>query len=369
MKIALFLGAGASAPLGKPTTIDFKKTLSSKIKPDSISYWFVNHYGYNDAEEVLQGIREIKDFWEGYGGQFLRHSHKLFVRDSEKKEISFDDFVNDISTLERTIHDEVFEAYRWNHKSESNLTLIYSEILPFLRESSEKIMIFTTNYDRAIEEYCGKRDHTFRCMDGFLLDKQSERFVWGEMRYAPSSEKNITNVFLHKLHGSLGWKEHVDSGTVNIERTSEESRPTDKNYRDSIIIFPTLTTKDRHQLEPFNHLREQFEGYMNKADVCIVIGFSFRDNHLKKIFRDFIAGEKKLIIISPTAESDYNNNLLMDVQKTSDGQDKTIVKAFYGDTQVHFIEMPMNPETIKEIIRDVKRIIQPEKPHSNPQNT
>ena len=50
-----------------------------------------------------------------------------------------------------------------------------------------------------------------------------------------------------------------------MERTPEESRPTDKNYRDSIVIFPTLTTKDRHQLQPFNHLIERFEKYMNGA--------------------------------------------------------------------------------------------------------
>ena len=53
-----------------------------------------------------------------------------------------------------------------------------------------------------------------------------------------------------------------------MERTPEESRPTDKNYRDSIVIFPTLTTKDRHQLQPFNHLIERFEKYMN-ADRCL----------------------------------------------------------------------------------------------------
>ena len=166
MKIALFLGAGASVPLEKPTTRDFKEILSSKIKPDSISYWFINYYGYNDIEEVLQGIREIKDFWDGYGGRFLGHSHKLFVRDSEKKEISFDDFVNDIEHLEKIIHDEVFETYRWEPKSESALTSMYSEILSFLKEYSEKIMIFTTNYDRAIEVYCEKHPVS-HCMDAF----------------------------------------------------------------------------------------------------------------------------------------------------------------------------------------------------------
>jgi len=364
LKIALFLGAGASVPLGKPVTVDFKEILSHKVDMQSISYWFIHHYGYNDVEEVLQAIRDTKDFWEGYGCKYLRHIYRLVIKDSSGKEISFEDYINELSKLEKIIHDEVFNVYRWNLDYDGALKKIYSKLLDFMKESSEKIMIFTTNYDRALEEYCGRINDDYHCDDGFRLYTRTEKFYWdghGKYEKSPLAKEGATEVFLHKLHGSLNWKEHKGD-VIEIERTSEEGRPNDKNYSDSILIFPTLTTKDRHQLKPFKSIREEFAQYMKEADVCIVIGFSFRDNHLKEIFTDFITEGKKFIVISPKAKSDYNDNLLVSMAKTSDGRDETIRRGFVrGTTHVSFIENKLTSENVKKIIHDIQRIIEPEK--------
>jgi len=360
MKIALFLGAGASEPLSKPLTTTFKEKLSAKLSMDSVSYWFTNHYGYSDVEELLQAIREIRDFWDGFGGKYLRHVYKLSVEDSNQK-IPFDKFVTEIIELEKIIQETVFEVYRWDQKSDKLLKKTYTPIFNFLEEYSEKIMIFTTNYDRAIEEYCERISEKHICDDGFYLYPRTQRFIWGGHSYDNKPSKMKT-VFLHKIHGSLNWKEHTDGSYYTIQRTSEESKSVDPNYPDNILIFPTLSPKDRHQLEPFKSLGLEFANYMEQADVCIVIGFSFRDNHLKGIFRDFIRNGKKFIIVSPSAKKDYGDNLLIDVVKKSDGTDQPLVTAFVKDTtKVSFIEKKLTPDNVTEIIHDIKRIIEPEK--------
>jgi hypothetical protein len=49
---------------------------------------------------------------------------------------------------------------------------------------------------------------------------------------------------------------------------------------------------------------------MESADVCIVIGFSFRDEHINTIFNDFLKRGKSIVVISPSADKNVYANLL-----------------------------------------------------------
>jgi hypothetical protein len=49
---------------------------------------------------------------------------------------------------------------------------------------------------------------------------------------------------------------------------------------------------------------------MDVADVCIIVGFSFRDEHINSIFSDFIKRGKSIIVISPSADENVYTNLL-----------------------------------------------------------
>jgi hypothetical protein len=101
----------------------------------------------------------------------------------------------------------------------------------------------------------------------------------------PKVDNKITNVYLYKLHGSLNWKRHK---IYDIEATSEERRSYDSNYVENLLVYPTLSPKDGAEVEPYKTIREEFRKYMEGADLCIVIGFSFRDMHINTIFSDFL---------------------------------------------------------------------------------
>jgi hypothetical protein len=47
-----------------------------------------------------------------------------------------------------------------------------------------------------------------------------------------------------------------------------------------------------------------------EADCCIVVGFSFRDDHLNEIFEAFLKRKKQMAVISPTCMNDFYRNLL-----------------------------------------------------------
>jgi hypothetical protein len=86
------------------------------------------------------------------------------------------------------------------------------------------------------------------------------------------------------LHGSLNWKRHK---TYGPEATSVERSVDDPNYLEDLLIYPTLSPKEGAEIEPYMTIRKQFEVLMDTMDACIVIGFSFRDEHINDIFSKF----------------------------------------------------------------------------------
>lgn len=75
------------------------------------------------------------------------------------------------------------------------------------------------------------------------------------------------------------------------------------------MVYPTLSPKDGAEVEPYKTIREEFRKYMEGADLCIIIGFSFRDMHVNTIFSDFLKRGKKMILVSPSAYKNIYINL------------------------------------------------------------
>jgi hypothetical protein len=105
------------------------------------------------------------------------------------------------------LEDNVFENYAWDYSVDPKLDTIFDGLLSLIKNKSNETQIFTTNYDRAVEEYCSKREKNCHCIDGFQLDEYSNRRIWGRGYSLPHTDGK-TNVYLYKLHGSLNWKKH-----------------------------------------------------------------------------------------------------------------------------------------------------------------
>jgi hypothetical protein len=191
---------------------------------------------------------------------------------------------------------------------DENLKNFYQKLLEVIYPSSlnQKIHIFTTNYDQSIEQYCTLIG--IECLDGFKHDPVKKRYLWDKGYYEHYVTKNNTQkIYLYKLHGSLNWKFHKSLG---IERTSVESFRNDGNYSDNLLIYPAMSIKKEKKNDPYASIHQTFEQEMSKANGCIVIGYSFRDEDINEIFTKFLDSGKWMIAISPNAESDIQFNLL-----------------------------------------------------------
>lgn len=130
VKIALFLGAGASVPFDKPITTDMKYKLYGKYDAShqgGFLYSFLNCYHFTDIEHVLQSLRDLKSLWSNYGGKYFQTRDIDLVVKSKTRDIQFSDFVKQVEEVEKTIIREVFLNYSWNPLHEEKLKQISSK--------------------------------------------------------------------------------------------------------------------------------------------------------------------------------------------------------------------------------------------------
>jgi len=369
LKLAIFLGAGASVPYNKPTTRQLKHALLKKyphedtttINPEPFYLnSIISFTGFDDIEHVLQCIKEIHDFFSDsqYGAKYLMgREYKLFFHEKYGPS-EFRILTDNIKKLRTRIEDDVFENYSWDHSADDTLAHILDQLFNMVRKASHEIHIFTTNYDRAIEEYCSRKNRKCRCIDGFNTDEFSGRRLWTGTYSYPLVE-DITNVYLYKLHGSLNWKKHKIYG---IEATSEERRSNDPNYIENLLVYPTVSPKDEViEPEPYNTIRTEFKKYLEAVDLCIIIGFSFRDEHINTVFSDFLK-RGKIVVISPSAENDFYSNLMKKEFFEPDGTmaldgDETLVCSIREKQSVITLNESLTAENSEKIMKMIIQII------------
>jgi len=142
--------------------------------------------------------------------------------------------------------------------------------------------IFTLNYDGTIEAMC--KIHNISFTDGFKEEWNNKYF-----------EDESVKIKLYKLHGSLYWfrtktGKYVKLPIKNIDVENliyfmdEEISET--------VIWPMLT-KDV-STGPFPWLMEEFRQKLGKYDLCITLGYSFRDQNIKDIVLDQMKNNSRL---------------------------------------------------------------------------
>jgi SIR2-like domain len=354
MHVLLFLGAGASATFGKPTTAELKRELvrkyGSQTRLDFVQS-LVNCPNFQDIEYVLEAAKQIKNFLATYGGSFFKfmgtQNAFIFYHETDQH-IQFHNAVKDWDSTIRKLEDEVITSYRWNHNFDKQLSIIYDPIFKFLSEASERITVFTTNYDIAIEVYCSDSD-MYRAGDGFSEHGGHYRWTDGKYNLLKGTDHR-KDINLYKLHGSLNWKRHKSG---RILRTSEEGRALDPNFVENILIFPTLSAKYDGK-EPFVTILSEFQKNMKIADVCIVIGFSFRDTHLSEVFINFIQNKKLLVVVSPTAKDDLSKNLLKREFSTLNKEIEDLYLINTDEEKIAIINSRLDEKTVDKIIDKIR---------------
>ena len=335
MKVSLFLGAGASAMFGKPTTAEFLKVLPQHLDDNIRPFHdhLVNSLKFGDIEHVLQASKDIGSFAQTEIGDWIFPQvplSNLHYRSGA--------FLSLSSRLERQIESTIKSYYRWDHDHDPTLLDVYNQIFPNLRSQTDSVTIFTTNYDTVIETYCLMSDCT--CVDGFVDEP-------GYRKWARNfNTQNVNNpIRLYKLHGSLEWKLHSEFGIIQGFELGDGP-----NIKKDIMIMPTLSPKKEENATPFSDIFDLMKTEFQNQDACIVVGCSFRDEGVNEVFRKFIQDKKTMVAISPTVVEDLKNLFGQECKSTSGDGVKLYISPKEGDGCVFGFAAKFEPDNAAELV-------------------
>ncbi len=154
---------------------------------------------------------------------------------------------------------------------------------------------FTTNYDLAFERY-GRGLVGSQIRTGF--DQQEGSLVFSLHQLHDSSNPYL---ILH-LHGSIGMIRLGDGRVVWSEVFAPDFRMTStgEKVEGEVMIYPVLE-KQRTQF-PFPQVFSAFYERLREARVVVFAGFSFRDHPILGLLHDASRPSQLTVVVSQTAE-------------------------------------------------------------------
>jgi len=158
--------------------------------------------------------------------------------------------------------------------------------------------VFTVNYDIVTELLCDLDNVAYS--DGFQLNWQPSDF-----------ERDEVKVRLHKLHGSVTWFESPSEKDLKVPLRLQEPRVERLSGEIAypLMMYPAQKLNDS---TVFLTLHSQLHNALRSHRWMVVAGFSFRDEHINKLFQEAARDRPELIfiLISPGAERIYRKAIL-----------------------------------------------------------
>lgn len=291
----LFLGAGASAPLGFPITkqvmaeIGLEPANPTKLgEVTKHSELLTKIYGQlspdkRDLEGILAYLGIVNDELNSYQLSILTSIIQAQSPADFKPTIV--DIVTkhkeELKELEDNIKEHMFNLYVFQpEKHTDKVEKIYKPLIdallvdPIFETDIEELAIFTTNYDLAIENLVDRPFmRNFEFVDGFeAIGRYGER-VLSLAEYEKPHDK--TTIKLFKLHGGLNWLNRKTDDRIIAWPDIINPRGNTNYDATPWIIYPA--GYGPYPRDEFHVLHDYLERYLAKAKRCIVIGYTFRD--------------------------------------------------------------------------------------------
>ena len=318
MKIALFLGAGASVFASQPTTVELLKRVRDRVRDRKDEQYgnrklkryitsVVESSAYSDVEKLYDGVDRIIAIG--------KHSNcKPIIDKVIAKGVSLGEIIDEMNDLKYAIREVLLDSFIIGGSKIKLIKHVYDDMLSIMKYyGTDKIHAFTTNYDTVVEEYCSEAN--LDVVNGFKPYRH-KKSVWAN---AWDCDGVKPSLYLTKLHGSIYWRRDADGRIV--ETGGVEAR----DANDDIMIAPTEGAKE-YDKEPFPELIHHFKKAIEGIDVLLVIGFSYRDKEIVSIIKDRVDEGMMLISISPSTVADIRRVLGTDIkiEETGNQQIKVI---------------------------------------------
>jgi hypothetical protein len=281
-EVFLFTGAGASMPLGFPTTFDFFNN-----DPDNIisplARFFVNMQ--TDVETVLDLLNGIQTFKISEPGKFF----ELVSQHTINAYTEYD-------LLEKKIKDRCRKLYSTTPSLE-NVRRLFLPLFDALEIKKKRIDFFTTNYDPTTDvilELMGEMNVT--STDGFD----------GHGLWKPELFERDYHFRLFRLHGSMCYIKQVDNRIRNIRHYDPGLNPADQ-----LLLYPGYKGDPSKADDIYRIPYLEFSKSLASCQLAVFIGFSFRDLFINLTIEKLWNNKVKpsLIIWNPISREELEKNL------------------------------------------------------------
>jgi hypothetical protein len=306
-RVIFFLGAGASKAAGLYTMEELVEEVQRNIKSPSVD----NKAIYECFTEIKQNLKEPNNDIEKILEEIdkLENINTPHNWTNDKIEI-----VNKVNAIKNTggtalsgiVRQEVRKALS---KTNFNIDFFYGFkiFLDKSKKRKEPLHIFTTNYDLVIELFADK--YKLKITDGF-------RGYWDPSEYEKTVD--ISDINLYKIHGSIIWYQTKAGRYLSIPvfPDTKIDRLYNGEYAAPVLFYPG---QKLDYAEPLWYNTDKLRKLLSDEETrfVVVIGYSFRDEHIKKIFFESAQKNRELIVIivDPNALKITHNLSYIDEEK------------------------------------------------------
>lgn len=290
-EVAFFFGAGASIAAGVPDTFSFVDAFvqfldSSDKKPlehliEILSLWGRKHNPPKtlDIELLLEALQRLADKEQDLLLPFF---------DGMKSRVP--DF--DATSLLKKLRD--FIKSRVIVEPEA---IKYLEPLRAFIQDFRPVDIYSANYDTCIELFCSEYKLDYK--DGF--DE-----AWNPKVF---DDPDI-DLRLFKIHGSVTWYRSNRGRYLKIPVMTQNSalQLITRERAEGLMLYPAQKFE---YVEPLFELLIEMKLRLAQCTTLFVVGYSFRDDHIRRIFWDVARKNRDfyVVLVSPDARKIYEDRL------------------------------------------------------------
>lgn len=259
----VFLGAGASRLLGLKLMREFVAGLKNSDPPDKELFDAVCEQN-EDLEYLFEEFAELetKDY-------LTFDARNISLEMHGPSELPLHRLRESAQMLSSWLREKVFLHYRRIDEDKKKLAVL-GRILEPLLQVSRPVVVFTTNYDPAVEVVCRVQ---LKCslVDGFRHDPQRQEYFWDRESFDGASfPSGTSSVVLFKLHGSTDWVKRGGRIVKSVPMFGGEDV-----LHQNVLIFPA--TRKIAIEDPYFTSYDYLGRCLESAKFCLVVGYSFRD--------------------------------------------------------------------------------------------
>lgn len=289
-EVAFFFGAGASIEAGVPDTA-------------GLMSHFVESLSSEKAISVKRFLKKLEDWARVQKPPRLLDIELLLETLQQAVNWKSDPltaFVSSAPEIEGVVPAELLRLLRDFIKERVMVRAENVKYLSPLRgfiDQYKPLNVFSANYDTAVEVFCA--EHKLKYRDGF--DE-----VWNPRVF----EELDIHIKLFKIHGSVTWY-RTDRGRfvkipIMVKGSSVELFT--KEQAELVMLYPAQKFE---YVEPLFELTLQMKRELAQCRTLFVVGYSFRDEHIRRIFWDIArdTSDFYVVLINPEARSIYKDRL------------------------------------------------------------